>query len=191
MVINLEEPYSSLYRKGYLRISKDGRKRVDLFNSNKDRTTISYARYIMSVSLGYVLSKDYEVDHVDRDKTNDDMSNLQVLSIEEHRQKNSKEMTTGRTCTIVVCENCGKDLLRETSTLRYKTYYCNNSCRKSKQRLDHLDDDFKSALIEYKYNYIPRSKEFGITAIAKRFGVSRKRMHRYIEKYGVKKIWLM
>ncbi len=185
MVIDLEEPYSSLYRKGYLRISKDGRKRVDLFNNDKDRTTISYARYIMSVSLGYVLSKDYEVDHIDRDKTNDDISNLQVLTVSEHKQKNSKEMTTGRTCTIVVCENCGKDLLRETSTLRYKTYYCNNYCREAKQRLDAMDGDFVSALRYYKHNNIPRSKEFGLMAISERFGVSRKRMRRYIKKYGL------
>ena len=185
MVIDLEEPYSSLYRKGYLRISKDGRKRVDLFNSNTDRTTIAYARYIMSVSLGYVLSKDYEVDHIDRDKNNDDISNLQVLSVEEHRKKNSKEMKTGRTCTIVVCDNCGKDLLRETSTLRYKTYYCNNYCRETKQRLDAMDDDFVSALLYYKNNNVPRSKEFGLAAISERFGVSRKRMHRYIKKYGL------
>ena len=185
MVINLEEPYSSLYRKGYLRISKDGRKRVDLFNSNEDRTTISYARYIMSVSLGYVLSKDYEVDHIDRDNTNDDISNLQVLSVEEHRQKTTKEITTGRTCAIVICNNCGKDLLRETSTLRYKTCYCNNYCREAKQRLDAMDDDFVSALRYYKHNNIPRSKEFGLTAISERFGVSRKRMRRYIKKYGL------
>ena len=90
MVINLEEPYSSLYRKGYLRIPKDGRKMVDLFNSSEDRTTISYARYLMCVNLGYILSKDYEVDHIDRDKNNDDISNLQVLSVEEHRRKTQK-----------------------------------------------------------------------------------------------------
>ena len=44
MVFDLEEPFKSLYRKSYLREDKFGRKRVDLFNSEKDRTTIALAR---------------------------------------------------------------------------------------------------------------------------------------------------
>ena len=185
MVINLEEPYSSLYRKGYLRISKDGRKRVDLFNSNSDRTTISYARYVMCVNLGYVLSKDYEVDHIDRDKNNDDISNLQVLSVEEHRQKNSKEMTTGRNCTIVVCGYCNKEILRENRTLKYNNYYCDNFCKWSKQKQEGMDESFKSALEFYTSNCAKVGKEFGVPAISERFGVSSKRMYKYIKKHNI------
>ena len=185
MVINLEEPYSSLYRKGYLRISKDGRKRVDLFNSNSDRTTISYARYVMCVNLGYVLSKDYEVDHIDRDKNNDDISNLQVLSVEEHRRKNSKEMTTGRTCTELVCNNCGKLFKRESRAVKYRNHYCDNFCKWSKQKEEGMDESFKSALEFYESNCSKVGKEFGVPAISERFGVSSKRMYKYIKKYGL------
>ena len=185
MVINLEEPYSSLYRKGYLRISKDGRKRVDLFNSNTDRTTISYARYVMCVNLGYVLSKDYEVDHIDRDKNNDDISNLQVLSVEEHRQKNSKEMKTGRAFTELVCNNCGKLFKRESRAVKYRNYYCDNFCKWSKQKQEGMDESFKSALEFYASNCDKVGKEFGVPAISERFGVSSKRMYKYIKKHNI------
>ena len=185
MVITLEEPYSSLYRKGYLRLSKDGRNRIDLVNSDKDRTTISYARYVMCVNLGYILSKDYEVDHIDRDKNNHDISNLQVLSVEEHRQKNSKEMTTGRACTIVVCDYCSKELSRENRTLKYSRYYCDNFCKWSKQRQEGMDESFKSALEFYESNCTKAGKEFGVRAISERFGASSRRMYKYIKKHSI------
>ena len=74
MVIELESPYKEIYRKGYLREDKSGRKRLDLINSKRDRTTISYARYLVSVDLGYVLGQDYEVDHIDTDCSNDEIT---------------------------------------------------------------------------------------------------------------------
>jgi hypothetical protein len=87
MKINLEKPFDTVWKSGYLRLCNDGRKRVDLVNSNDSRTTISYAKYLMSVKLGYELPSDIEVDHKDNDKTNDDISNLQLLTSEENKKK--------------------------------------------------------------------------------------------------------
>lgn len=87
-IIELQEPFKSNWKKGYLRYSnKDRRGRVDLYNTNSDRTTISYARYLKSVELGYVVPEGYEVDHKDNDKTNDDINNLQILTEEDNRLK--------------------------------------------------------------------------------------------------------
>src|SRR3989304_4720999 len=44
------------------------------------KTSVSQARYLMSVSLGRALGKDECVDHVDEDKSNDSVANLQILS---------------------------------------------------------------------------------------------------------------
>lgn len=123
MVITLEYPFSEIYRKGYLRLSKDGRKRVDLFNTDKDRTTISYARYIMCVKAGHVIPSDYEIDHIDGNNSNDDIENLQVLKLEDHRKKNSFEMSTGRSSSECICNFCGNTFTRENRKLRYMSVF--------------------------------------------------------------------
>jgi len=88
MFLELQEPFKSLWKKGYLRTSNlDNRRRVDLCNSKSNRTTISYARYLMCVKLGYVINSDFEVDHVDNNKSNDDVNNLQVVTSVENKLK--------------------------------------------------------------------------------------------------------
>lgn len=87
MLIELQEPFKSKWSKGYLRLSNENRKILDLFNSNSERTTISYARYLMGVKLGFEVPEEYEVDHKDNNKTNDDINNLQLLTQEQNLLK--------------------------------------------------------------------------------------------------------
>lgn len=54
------------------------------------RTTITLAKYKLSVKLGRRLSSDEEVDHKDDDKTNDALGNLQILSKQENIAKSNK-----------------------------------------------------------------------------------------------------
>ena len=128
MRIKLEEPFASKWRRGYLRTSKDKRKRVDLINSKSHRTTISYARYLVCVSLGYELSSEFEVDHIDTDCTNDSINNLQVLTIEEHRRKTSSENSTGRSLTDLVCPNCNKEFKKFTNLIYVEKPKCSRKC---------------------------------------------------------------
>lgn len=79
-LIELEEPYKSRWRKGYLQIHPNGRKYICLFNGQNDRSLVSYARYLKSVQLGYFIDADMEVDHEDDNFQNDSVSNLQLLS---------------------------------------------------------------------------------------------------------------
>lgn len=87
MLIELQEPFKSLWRKGYISILPNQRKYVSLYNSDNEKTIISYARYLMCVYLGYVLSSDLEVDHINDDKTDDRLENLQVLTAEQNKLK--------------------------------------------------------------------------------------------------------
>lgn len=107
MILELQEPFKSLWNKGYLRLSNDNRKRVDLVNNELNRTTISYARYLMCVKLGYILSEEYEVDHIDDDKTNDDINNLQVLTQEQNLlKKQYKYIIEDQVCFGYECKWC-------------------------------------------------------------------------------------
>lgn len=80
MIIELSPPFSNIWSKGYLVVNTENRTNVCLVSSDIDRTTISYARYLMCVKLGYILDTSLEVDHIDEDKTNDSIDNLQVLT---------------------------------------------------------------------------------------------------------------
>ncbi len=129
MKIELEYPFVNDWRLGYLRTSRDGRKRVDLYNSDTERTTISYARYLMSCYVGRYLTSEEEVDHIDQDSTNDEISNLQILSISEHLEKTLKHRVKGAV-SILTCANCGVLFERRENKIHKKNqnYFCSRSC---------------------------------------------------------------
>lgn len=67
---------------------KEGRWFVCLVNKKtKQRTSKSLARFLVETQLGRKLKKSEHVDHVDGNKTNDTISNLQVLSQAENNRK--------------------------------------------------------------------------------------------------------
>jgi DNA-directed RNA polymerase subunit RPC12/RpoP len=106
MKIDTEFPFNDYA--GYIVINPEGRKNVCLVykKERKNRTTISYARYLMSVREKRVLLKSEQVDHIDGDKTNDVIENLQILSAKENSIKRTIEK--GQTLKMVemICPNC-------------------------------------------------------------------------------------
>lgn len=111
----LEEPYRSRWERGYLNINSQGRRTVYLYNSHSDRTSTQYARYKMAVSLGRFLEEHETVDHIDEDKTNDALENLQVLSRAENTRKANKLPDVD-----VICAVCGITFTRSRTKLRGK-----------------------------------------------------------------------
>ena len=130
MKIELEYPFTELYSKAYLSISnKDYRARVTLLRSNGSGTFMQYARYLMCIKEGRVLNDNEEVDHVDKDKTNDTVGNLQILSIEDHKDKTRLEIS-GRTFKTLICTSCGKEFEREVRQLHkgHMRIFCSSHC---------------------------------------------------------------
>lgn len=103
MKIELESPFKEVWNCGYLVTNPENRKNVILYNNHSNRTTISYARYLMSVKLGRFIEAGFEVDHIDNDKTNDSIENLQILTKEENREKQNKLIRTKYELTCMVC----------------------------------------------------------------------------------------
>ena len=62
---------------------KDGRQHVVLVEGKK-KTSMSYPKFLMEKHLGRKLEESETVDHKDRDITNNDLSNLQVLTRKAH-----------------------------------------------------------------------------------------------------------
>lgn len=171
MVFQLEEPFKSLYKRAYFRRDPRGRCRVDLVVDSKNRTTIAYARYLMCVKVGYVIQKEYDVDHIDGDCSNDDISNLQILLKSDHISKSAKERATGRNIKEINCAFCGKLFSREVRKLRGKKIFCGSSC--NGKFYGHRPKLSKESVDYIKSNFVKNSKEFGIAALARRFCVNK------------------
>ena len=125
MKIDLEKPYSEKWRLGYIVVNSENRKNVILFNNSKDRSTVSYARYLMAVHLGRFLDANEQVDHIDEDKTNDSIENLQILSCAENLRKNAKHRVRGRVekhGTLTEYRYCKCDLCREAHRIWHREY---------------------------------------------------------------------
>ena len=111
---------------------KMGRWQVCLWNpvTNKRRTLL-FSKYVMSVKMGRVLSKDEQVDHVDGDRTNDDIDNLEIVTSKENRRRWC-ESCTGPTMITLECPHCRKTFTKE----RRQTHlvkggartFCSRSC---------------------------------------------------------------
>lgn len=131
--IDLEEPFKSLWKHGYLVTNKEPRRNVILYNSNRDRTTISYARYLMSVHLGRLLDKDEIVDHINGNKLDDRLENYQILTVIENNRKGCIE--NGRVEKLVrfICGSCNKEFIKPKCNTHLtikskKSDYCSRSC---------------------------------------------------------------
>lgn len=135
MKLELKNPFRDKWRKGYLRKNNNGRRVVDLYNSCSDRTTISYARYLMSVKLGCLINNDIQVDHIDEDKTNDKISNLQLLSSTENLAKTHEHYRNNiQVKHTVSCDYCRVNFVITERELKRKLakqtghMFCGRSC---------------------------------------------------------------
>lgn len=75
----------------------------------KERTTLSYARYLMSIRLRRFLLPTEHVDHKNDDKLDDRIDNYQILTPAQNRMKSARK----KTYLAKVCPVCGKGFLLE------------------------------------------------------------------------------
>lgn len=86
---------------------KENRHKVFLVRQwNGDRTTLTLARYRMCVHLGRILDRSEEVDHMDEDRLNDNLDNLQILTRAGNNRKSN--FKRGVTFLRMKCPGCGK-----------------------------------------------------------------------------------
>lgn len=146
--IRAEYPYNDYYL--YVVFHKgEGRNYANLIPIDRrgalKRKTISYARYLMSVKEKRVLDKNEHVDHKDNDKTNDDIDNLQIMTLAENNVKEAKRH--GRKYVRLKCPNCGcifEKPKRQTHLQKSRQKYtsCSRHCSSYiGARLQHYPND--------------------------------------------------
>lgn len=127
MKIELDLPYKKDWRFGYIQTNPEGRKTVILYNNKTSRSSVSFARYQMAVFIGEYIHPQLHVDHIDNDKTNDSLLNLQLLTLKENNTKQGLKTRTAahgslacyRYCKCVKCK-LGKSLYSKGLIHEYK-----------------------------------------------------------------------
>ena len=194
MKIDLEYPFTELYKAGYTHVSSEGRRYITLkkFNGGIDGT--SYARYLMSVKLGRFLTNQEEVDHIDNNKTNDDPNNLQILTPEQNREKQRLHYINNVQQKFeLVCPNCGCNFslteremngrfiqIRKNASLGL--IYCSSSCSSIFNKLlNPTSSTIGTPITDEKIKNIKRLKQQGSSSykISELTGVSRNTVMKY------------
>lgn len=140
-------------------------------------------RYLMAQKIGRKLETSEHVHHIDGDRGNNDVSNLELLSNSEHKKKHLLEKYgdgAGRSC--VNCEQCGKDISRTNSSLeksakKQSKLFCSISCRADFNRKLTVDVDWLSEMVWV----IPT------TEISKSLNVSDNTVGKLCKKFAISK----
>jgi hypothetical protein len=111
-----------------------GRRYLNIINDNGSKTTVMYARYLMEQHLGRKLLPSETVDHIDNDKTNDAILNLQILTSSANAKKHHASIGTRITWLDLLCEYCGISFKRNARYERHNKKlgkigtFCGHSC---------------------------------------------------------------
>lgn len=125
MKIQLEYPYTLKWKHGYLVTNKENRQMIILYNHPKDRTTTAYARYLLSCKEKRFLNPNEQADHIDEDKTNDIIENLQILSQKENHHKKFK---VGQTMVKFICPVCNTNFELTARHSHRENPTCSRKC---------------------------------------------------------------
>lgn len=179
MKIELQYPYTEDWKYGYLQINPEGRRTVILYSSRNKRSSTQYARYLLAVKEGRYLTEWEEADHIDEDFTNDDISNLQILSIDDHRSKSIKNGAK-KSYIEFTCVCCGHLFLRRKHQVTKATKYCSRECSwKSNPPPGGRKDKNQHKEIDYKQVQTYIDKGFLDTEIARLMGISKSSVLNY------------
>lgn len=110
---------------------KDGRFHVIKLFVDGSRKTQSYPRYLMEQHLGRELTEEEQVDHINNDKLDNRLENLQLLTLQQNVHKSKKPPEKEQH----TCPQCGKQFLALSRYVRHNqgTYkragpFCSKSC---------------------------------------------------------------
>jgi len=136
MRIELESPYKEVWSKGYvINHKKQGRKYLVLCDEkSRKKSCTLYARYLLAVKIGRFLNGDEQVDHIDNDKTNDAIENLQLLTKYQNIKKSVKKRERKHGSRFFVYSGCECEKCRATRKRWSLGWYERNKDAYNKKR---------------------------------------------------------
>lgn len=132
MKIELQKPYSDVFKSGYLLTNSEPRRVVCLVGLDGKKTSVSYARYLLSCKIGKFIEPGFHVDHIDGNKLNDSISNLQILTKKDNILKDKKVAIKNR----FICPICSKEFfMSKQRSYNKKNPCCSRVCGGKKSHL--------------------------------------------------------
>lgn len=101
--------------------------------SSTHRTSMTYARYLMCMSQKRILESWEQVDHIDGNRLNDLIENLQILTQKDNIAKSARSLTL----IAFSCSFCGREFELEKRQIHKKRKLpicCSRSCSAKLQR---------------------------------------------------------
>lgn len=114
-------------------------------------------RIMMFEKLGRVLSPQDIVHHMDRDKLNWSIDNLELTTRSDHSKEHAPAPV------YVICASCGKNVKISPGRLRHRKNFCGTKCRDSYQEKTNWPSDKELRMLVW---------DKPVTAIAYELGVS-------------------
>jgi hypothetical protein len=111
---------------------KDNRQHIVIVHPDGRKQTKSYPRHLLEQHIGRELTIYETVDHIDEDKTNNDITNLQILSLSDNAKK--AMLLRPRQVYKFVCPVCGIDAVKFLNHVknnwrrRKAGPYCSRQC---------------------------------------------------------------
>ena len=121
MVIEVTDYYKGKgYATAYLATNKEPRRVCTLRKPDGTVTSMSYAKYLYTSYYCCDVAEGDHVDHINGDKMDDRIENLQVISGIYNRQKDHKR----KEMVIRTCPVCGVEFLFDKRNLPFKPNPC-------------------------------------------------------------------
>ena len=121
MIIEVLEYYKNKgYIRAYLATNKEPRRVCMLRKADGTMKSMSYAKYLYTSYYNCDVAEGDQVDHINGDKIDDRIENLQVISGTYNRQKDHKH----KEMVIRICPVCGTEFLFNKTDLPFKPNPC-------------------------------------------------------------------
>jgi hypothetical protein len=135
----------------------------DHYTANKAGKVLEHV-FIMSEAIGRKLKQDECVHHIDRNKKNNDLKNLQLLTISEHTKLHQKE-DNGAVINILTCLICGIKFNSYKDTAKY----CSCSCsHKASEKFEITKEDLEYLVWSYPTTEVAKILGVSDVAVSKR-----------------------
>lgn len=109
----------------YINTNKEPRRVATLRKENGEMTSMSYAKYLYTSHFKTEIAKGDEIDHINGNKMDDRIENLQIISGTYNRQKDHKR----KEMVLLKCPVCNQEFLYEKSNLKsHPNPCCSRKC---------------------------------------------------------------
>lgn len=190
MKIEISDYYKSKgYNKAYLYLRKsDGRYGVVLHGKDRKLTGMLYSRYLYTSHYKCDIAKGEEVDHINGDKSDDKIENLQVIS----KSYNIRKGHRIKEKVVLICPICKEEFYFDKRNLStHPNPCCSRKCGGKKSintaiTNGNLDKRKKQHTLDIDSIKIDIENHLRQAEIAKKYKISVSTLKRFISSNGVK-----